>query len=72
MAKRHVVVPKPVRSEGRICFGINWYATEAEALEAAKAVRARGDTYNGGFFHGMPCGRAPEFDGHGEYAVTTS
>jgi hypothetical protein len=28
----------------------------------AVGVRERGETYNGGFFHGMACGRAHSFD----------
>ena len=70
------IAPAPAKIESRICFGIEYYLTEAEALLAHTAVRLRGDTYNGGFFHGMSCGRAPEFDHVGDegvlfFAVTT-
>lgn len=55
-------MPEGVKSEGRICFGIVWYATEEEADLAAEIVREHGRTYNGGWFHGMPCGRDRGFD----------
>lgn len=61
-AKAEAAAPKPVDSEGRACFGLKWFATEAEADAYAAMVVARGDTYWGGFFHGMPCGRDPGFD----------
>jgi hypothetical protein len=57
-----VVEPVPVKTESRICFGIAYFKTEAEADEAARQVRQRGETYNGGFFHGMSCGRDSSFD----------
>lgn len=67
--------PTPVKTEARICFGIEYFGTPAEADRFAKIVRARGDTYNGGYFDGMPCGRERRFDHvdpeHGPvYAVT--
>ena len=70
-----VALPVPVRIDSRICFGIAYFATEAEAdLYAADVVR-RGVTYNGGWFDGMACGRAEAFDylmpdGSKRYAVT--
>jgi len=75
MASEKVKVPEPVKRESRICFGISWFKTEEEADKYAKYVRDRGYTYNGGFFHGMPCGRDKGFDRvdqeHGQlYAVT--
>jgi hypothetical protein len=74
--KTTVAVPTPVKHDSRICFGINYYASEAEADSAHRAVRERGDTYNGGFFHGLACGRDIGFDhvdaatGKKLYAVT--
>lgn len=64
-----------VKRESRICFGISYFATEAEAETYAAQVKAAGRTYNGGFFHGMPCGRDKAFDHvdpvHGQvFAVT--
>lgn len=49
--------PKPAKYDSRICFGIAYFTTEADAALYAEHVRQRGDTYNGGYFHGMPCGR---------------
>lgn len=74
MKKPHPVDAR-VEHESRICFGISWFRTEAEAREYAEYVREQGWTYNGGYFHGMPCGRAPSWDKdhpvHGRiYAVT--
>lgn len=68
--------PTPVTTDSRICFAIAYYATEQEANLAGDLVRRRGDTYNGGFFHGMSCGRDAGFDYvdgvHGAlFAVTT-
>ena len=66
---------KAVRQEGRICFGLAWFDDEQLAIEAGKAVREAGYTVNGGYFHGMPCDRAPEFDSEKDgvklYAVRT-
>jgi len=68
-------IDKAVKREQRICFGIAWFATEADADAYAAEVRKAGRTYNGGFFHGMPCGRDSGWDhtdGEGRrlYAVT--
>lgn len=54
--------PVPVKQDGRICFGIDYYATEEDAQVAAAIVREQGRTYNGGYFHGMPCGREEHRD----------
>ena len=67
---------KIVKHDSRICFGLEYYATEEEAEKRAKQVRKLGYTYNGGFFDGMPCGREKQFDHddpkHGRlYAVST-
>lgn len=70
-------MPTPVMTVSRICFALEWFATEAEAEDRAAEVRKRGDTYNGGMFHGMPCGREPHqdfiSDEHGPlYAVSVA
>ena len=55
-------LPKPVKIDSRICFSINYFTSEADAdLFAADVVR-RGITYNGGWFHGRPCGRDETWD----------
>lgn len=68
-------LPEPVCVEGRICFGVQYYLTEEDALAFAKFIRARGDRYNGGWLDGHPCGRDHSFDrtvdGVRWYAVTT-
>ena len=61
--------------DGRICFSILFFKDPKDAAEAAQAVVKAGDTYNGGFFHGKPCGREPSWDyvdpdGVKWYAVT--
>lgn len=63
-------LPTPVRRDERICFGIAWFATEAEAEAYAAHVREQGITYNGGYMHGIGCGRAPSHDRDGLFAVT--
>jgi len=68
--------PVPVKTDSRICFGIAWFASEEEANRYSQIVHKRGDTYNGGWYHGMACGRDRGFDykdeQHGQlYAVTT-
>lgn len=75
MKTKKSVVPKPVLSAQRICFGISWFKTEEDAQKYHEEVQKDGRTYNGGFFHGMPCGRDTGFDfvhkEHGQlYAVT--
>ncbi len=56
------VLPEPVKIDSRICFAINYFTTEADALAFATDVERRGITYNGGWFHGMPCGRETKWD----------
>ena len=51
-----------VKYDSRICFGIVYFATEKDADAYAAWVTAKGITYNGGFFHGMPCGRDTTWD----------
>lgn len=67
-------LPEPVETDVRISFSIAWFATEAEADRYGAYVRATGATYNGGWYHGRPCGREPsrdvERDGKKLYAVT--
>lgn len=68
--------PNAIDHDSRICFSILWFATEAEADAAHEKVRERRDRYNGGYMHGMLCGRDESFDKReaGEvtaYAVTT-
>lgn len=69
-------IPAPVRREGRSAFGLSYFTSEADADAYAQHVREQGLTYNGGFFHGMPCGREPGRDsidqttGAKLYAVT--
>ena len=62
--------PTPVAHESRICFGISWYATERDAWIADRLIRARGITYNGGFYDGMPCGRDSAWDRRDENGDT--
>jgi len=66
---------RSVRLDSRICFAIKWYATEKEADEMGAYSRAIGNTYNGGMFHGMACGRDKSWDmkdenGNMIYAIT--
>jgi hypothetical protein len=61
--------------DDRSCFGIAWFRQEAEADRYAAHVTERGWTYNGGFYHGRPCGRDQSKDqkfpnGDIWYAVT--
>lgn len=70
----HPTIPA-VASESRICFGISWYPDEKTATTVGEWVRKKGFTYNGGWFHGRPCGRDASFDfrtvdGREFYAVT--
>jgi hypothetical protein len=74
--RKHSPLPKPVEIESRICFGIAWFATKDEANRQAAFHQDAGITVNGGWFDGMICGRAPEFDKKGKdgkklYAVRT-
>ena len=66
----------PAKIDSRICFGIIFCSSAADAEKLAKRVEARGDTYNGGWLHGTPCGRESNRDCTDEsgthwYAVTT-
>lgn len=52
---------KRVDCEVRICFAISWFDNEELANQAGEAS-AKVNTYNGGWFHGMACGRDHGFD----------
>lgn len=74
-SQKKTPLPKPVKMDIRICFAIAYFKTEADADIYAADVERRGVTYNGGWFHGMPCGRDKTWDyvdkEHGKlYAVT--
>jgi hypothetical protein len=58
----HQLESKCVKKDIRICFAIKFFKTEQDADEYAKQVRECGLTYNGGMFHGMPCGREKSWD----------
>ena len=60
--KKVPVLPVPVKIDSRICFGIMYFSTEKDADTYAQHVREKGYTYNGGWFHGMPCGRDTTWD----------
>lgn len=65
----------PVERDERICFGIHYFDTELKANAYAEYIVRRGDTYNGGWYHGMACGRDEGWDyttkaGTKLYAVT--
>lgn len=66
--------PQPAKVESRISFGIAYFTSEGDAERYAEYVQSQGYTYNGGYFHGMPCGRDTtwdhEMDGIKYYAVT--
>lgn len=64
-----------VKHDSRICFGIDYYDDEAEAEAEGAKVTAAGETYNGGWYHGMACGRDhykdyTDDEGRKLYAVT--
>ncbi len=70
-------VPVPFKTSSRTCFGIAYFTTEATASEYARHIEKSGDTYNGGYMHGVACGRDTSWDytdtsGRKLYAVTTS
>lgn len=56
----------PADIDSRICFGIHFYDSEEKAHYATLITKVQGNTYNGGWFHGMACGRDTSFD----YVVT--
>ena len=63
-----------IEYSGRCSMSVAWFATEEEAEKFGAAIRASGASYNGGWFHGMPCGRDRGFDtvkdGKKIYAIT--
>ena len=67
-------LPEPVERDIRICFSIYYFQTERDADVYATHVRKEGYTYNGGWYHGRPCGRDPSWDYNDgdlrKYAVT--
>jgi len=60
----------------RICFAIAWFLDETKADAFDAYVRQKGFTYNGGWMHGVACGRDKSWDativedGRKLYAVT--
>ena len=55
-------LPTPAKLDVRICFGIAYFTTLKDADRYAAHQRKIGATYNGGYFHGMPCGRDASWD----------
>lgn len=55
-------LPKPAKTDIRICFSIYYFMTEEGARQYNEYVEEQGFTYNGGFYHGRPCGRDPSWD----------
>ena len=55
-------LPAPVHLDARISFTLLYYDTPEVPARAAEATRVAGNTYNGGWFHGEPCGRETQFD----------
>jgi len=69
-------LPTPVKTDVRICFGIHWFATEKDAEIWGNHSFKSGNYYNGGYYHGRPCGRDKSWDytdkdtGESFYAAT--
>lgn len=55
-------VPEPDYTASMTCFGLAYFLDEADAITFGKMVSERGDTFNGGFYHGMSCGRSKGYD----------
>lgn len=73
----NAALPIPVKSESRVCFGIKWFDSEADAVTFGEWVTGSGQRYNGGFYDGMLCGRDSAFDftdadGRRLFAVTVA
>lgn len=49
---------KIVERDGRICFGIVWFESEADAQRYGELNTKLGFTVNGGWYHGAPLNRA--------------
>lgn len=68
---------EPVDRDARTCFGVHFFDTKEKADAYDIYIFHRGDTYNGGWFHGMACRRDTRFDYINEagvqlYAVTVA
>lgn len=73
--KRLSELKDQAKYDGRCALSIWWHTDEALADEHGKLVEKTGATYNGGWFHGMECGREKTRDymaddGTMRYAVT--
>ena len=53
---------KEGRFDGRIAFSMRYYTDEKDAERFGELSSKMGNTYNGGWFHGMSCGREKQFD----------
>jgi hypothetical protein len=60
--KKSIPVKGRTKYDGRICFGVQYFTDPQDAEAFAAAVEEEGACYNGGWFHGMPCGRDKSFD----------
>ena len=54
--------PKPIKTASRICFGIAYFSTEAEAVQQSEINVANNVRINGGMMHGGYCLRDPGSD----------
>lgn len=70
--KKQSVLNQAIDRDERICFGIVWFATAELADAYHDEVRAEGRTYNGGYFHGMACGRDTSWDKKDEAGNVTA
>jgi hypothetical protein len=58
----YVALKQEGRYDGRICLSIMFFTEEAKADRFGELSKKEGNTYNGGYFHGMECGREKERD----------
>lgn len=64
------LLEQATQKQGRISFQLAWFEDEQTAVEFETVVMKLEHRYNGGFNHGMLCGREKPFDGANGFAVS--
>jgi hypothetical protein len=60
--KEYEALLDKAQKDPRICLSVAYFDSKADAERFGELSRKAGNEYNGGWFHGMACGREPGRD----------